>query len=202
MLPWAPTFSSVLKVRLVDVAKTQSNRPYGFTLTELVVVIVLLSIIASITIPRLFSSTVFSDRGTLEEFESALSSSRNRAITSQCVVEMRIDSTGWSVWRDDDCDSDTSPPPCSSSSPLNFTVPVNDPVNGGSLAGSLSLTTGGAVERLYFTPQGLLYHDNIDPSTGCQSLLNSPVDAGTPVPNLSPTATLRLYGLTGYASLQ
>lgn len=171
----------------------------GFTIVELTVVIVLLAIVAAFALPRFFSSTPFTDRSTTQQFQSAINYARNRAVTTQCTIEVRINTSGWSVWRDDDC---SSGPGATCPNPYTFAVAINNVGESTQLTGDLSLDagSGNALERLYFTPQGLLYRDNA--SSSCLSLPANPVAANTQITNFVPSAILRLDGLTGYAALQ
>jgi len=93
------------------------KRKSGFTLVELITVIILLGILSAITLPRFFSNDTFTSFFDRSDFESALSWTRNRAVTSQCAHEFRITSTGWMVLRDDDRDGDTTDNDCASTLP-------------------------------------------------------------------------------------
>lgn len=167
----------------------------GFTLIELVMVIILLGIVSAIVLPRFFSTSPFSNANTLTELQSSLNYTRNRAVTSQCTMEFRIDSSGWSVLRDSDCDSNTTTPACPSD-PLNFDTALIEASENAPLTGEASSAN---LQRLFFTPQGRLYR--LTSGSGCTSLPASMVVPGITV-SLTPTATLRLDGPTGYAALQ
>lgn len=156
-------------------------------------VIVLLSIVSAIAVPRFFSTSTFTDSNSLTELQSALNYTRNRAVTTQCTLEFRLESSGWSVLRDSDCDSSTSG--CA----LDFSATVDEPGEGTALTGDAA-TTSAQDQRLFFTPDGRLYLEATNPPYGCD-LPSSTVSPGTTLA-LDPTATLRLDGPTGYATLQ
>ncbi|WP_189607634.1 GspH/FimT family pseudopilin [Saccharospirillum salsuginis] len=159
----------------------------GFTIIELLIVVVLLGITSSIIVPLFFNSS--SSFNVHQEFQSALTYTRNRTLTSQCSHEVRLTTSGWSVLRDSDCQIDTS------GCPLELNVSVSDPY-GDSLTGGASTAS---LQRLIFTPDGRLYQRNS--GSGCTTLPSSVVSAGTTLA-ITPSATLRLDGLTAYAAIQ
>lgn len=186
----------------------------GFTLVELVLVIAIIGILAAVGMPRFFSPGTFAAANERTAFQSALNLVRNRAVTAQCAFEVRIDTSGWSVWRDHDHQFDgdhNSSPSCDSSNGFNAPAPACDTAadapnfalsdgNGGRLSGELSLPPGSATPllRLIFTPRGQVHLLTSE----CGATLDA---SNRPNPdtriNLSDGATLRLDGVTGYANL-
>jgi MSHA pilin protein MshC len=63
-----------------------SSRAGGFTLTELVTVLVIVGILAAFTGPRFFSTNPFSERGFYEDSLAALRYAQKFAIVSRCTT--------------------------------------------------------------------------------------------------------------------
>ncbi len=103
-------------------------RTYGFTLVELVVVIVILGVLGAIAGPRFFDRRVFAERGWYDELALALAHARKAAVASGCPVRIAITPTGYDARQQvplaGRCDPDGA-----------FTVPVRL-ADGTSLAGS------------------------------------------------------------------
>ncbi|EAR07770.1 hypothetical protein MED297_03185 [Reinekea sp. MED297] len=164
--------------------------------------------------PRFFDSRTFTSYFNQSELESALSWTRNRAITTQCAHEFRITTTGWFVLRDDDrdaatnndCSSQTNQPSCAADEHFNFIYRNDDDIladlSGNAVAGSD--ITSGTFQRLIFTADGQLYLLTSAPSdttTGCTSL-----SGVSPIPNNSSLAlnglTLTIDGTTAFVAVQ
>ncbi|WP_083779477.1 pilus assembly FimT family protein [Reinekea blandensis] len=186
----------------------------GFTLIELIIVLVLIAALSAIAMPRFFDSRTFTSYFNQSELESALSWTRNRAITTQCAHEFRITTTGWFVLRDDDrdaatnndCSSQTNQPSCAADEHFNFIYRNDDDIladlSGNAVAGSD--ITSGTFQRLIFTADGQLYLLTSAPSdttTGCTSL-----SGVSPIPNNSSLAlnglTLTIDGTTAFVAVQ
>lgn len=193
-------------------------RATGFTLVELVLVIVLLGTVTAVALPRFFKSTDFTDSFARADFISATAWARNRAVTSQCAHELRIDSDGWRILRDDDRDSDYTDADCDSASNAGtgcnaanneffsfiyrtaadvVTDSVNEPLSGDAISAE-------AVERLIFTANGQLYRLTALPNnltTGCTALASSNLVTNNSTIALANGINLSVDGATAYVAI-
>ena len=68
--------------------KHYTNR--GYTLVELITVVVILGILSALAVPRFFDAQVFEERGFYEEVASALRYAQKIAVGSGCPVRISI----------------------------------------------------------------------------------------------------------------
>jgi MSHA pilin protein MshC len=118
------------------------KRSKGYTIVELVIVVLLLGILAANAMPKFFTASRFEAMGFADASVSALRYAQKLALSSGCDTLFDIDSTGYALYqRRDACDS----------GPL--TRPVNRP--GGAAWGG-GAPTGVVVSSLaiYFDGQG------------------------------------------------
>ncbi len=69
----------------------------GYTMVELVTVIVILGILAAYAVPRFFDSQVFEERGFYEEVAAALRYGQKIAVGSGCPVRVTITASGYDL---------------------------------------------------------------------------------------------------------
>ncbi|MDE2306613.1 MAG: GspH/FimT family pseudopilin [Gammaproteobacteria bacterium] len=69
----------------------------GFTLIELVLVIVIAAILAAVAGPRFFDPDTFAHRGYADALAAALRSAQKAAVASDCPAELELSATGYAV---------------------------------------------------------------------------------------------------------
>jgi MSHA pilin protein MshC len=69
----------------------------GYSLVELVVVMVVIGLLAVVAVPRFFGNTVFEERAWRDEVVSALRYARNLAIGSGCPVRVQLNAGSYAL---------------------------------------------------------------------------------------------------------
>ncbi len=82
----------------------------GFTLVELIMLIVIMGILAAVVGPRFFDRHAFDERFYFEEALSAVRYAQKLAVASGCSIEIQLDNDGYQAVFADDCgDASTDP---------------------------------------------------------------------------------------------
>lgn len=117
----------------------------GFTLIELVMVIVIIGILAVVVGPRFFERKVFDERLFYEESLAAVRYGQKLAVASGCLVQVNLNASGYSVLQAANCTSGA----------YNVSVPGPDgqPLAGVVPAG-VSVTAGAAPFPVVFASLG------------------------------------------------
>ena len=77
----------------------------GFTLVELVMVIVIIGILAVVVGPRFFNRQVFDERLYYEEALAAVRYGQKLAVASGCLIQVNLGAAGYSVQQAASCTS-------------------------------------------------------------------------------------------------
>ena len=79
------------------------NIQRGFTLVELILVMVVIGILAAVAGPRFFSRDVFDERVYFEEALAAVRYAQKVAVASGCPIRVELDSAGYRLVHDAAC---------------------------------------------------------------------------------------------------
>lgn len=148
----------------MDAGTSQS----GFTLVELALVLILLSILGAVVIPRLADTQVFSQRGFTDKFADALRYARSVALASECPVQVSTSANGYKLSQLTSCDSGAA-------------IPVLDPGSNEPFSGSAPKGVTLSATTIRFNSQGSIGNTQTISITG----------------NGGQT-TITIYGQTGY----
>lgn len=79
------------------------NIQRGFTLVELILVIVVIGVLAAVVGPRFFSRDIFDERVYFEEALAAVRYAQKVAVASGCPIRVELDNSGYRLAHDAAC---------------------------------------------------------------------------------------------------
>jgi len=85
------------------------NRHAGFTLPELIMVMVLVGVLGAVGIPRFFDLDDYQARFVYDQVLSAARYGHQAAVASGCATRLSISATGFQLLSNDNCLSGTTP---------------------------------------------------------------------------------------------
>jgi MSHA pilin protein MshC len=81
----------------------QRQKHDGFSLVELIMVIVILGILSAVAIPRFFNKAAFEQRAFFDDTLNAIRFAKKQAIASGCNIRVSFSSNGYSLMHADTC---------------------------------------------------------------------------------------------------
>ena len=97
----------------------KSSRSHGFTLIELIIVLVLMGTIAAVAVSRLVTSNTFASRGFFDEAQAVIRYAQKTAIAWRRTIVVCISATEVSAISNSDCSTPTYVPhPANPANPL------------------------------------------------------------------------------------
>jgi MSHA pilin protein MshC len=151
------------------------HRSHGFTLVELVLVIVLVGIISAVAIPRFFDRNTFEERGFFNVALSAVRYAHKLAVASGCHIAVSVNASGITLLRDATCSGTT------------FTQPIHRPGSNDSFSEAAPGGVAVGSAAFYFDGAGRPY------TSATTTLLATALDISV------GTLTLRVEPESGYS---
>jgi len=138
----------------------------GFTLIELITVIILLGVISSIALPRFFNTSAYKARFAVDDLRIALQLAQKTAVSSGCTTQVNITSSLYQVWTDSNCGTGVA----------DFTTPLQHPSDSGqyqlSFPDSVSITSPATPFLLQFQSDGRIEYNNVAINTALNLQIN------------------------------
>ena len=120
----------------------------GFTLIELIVVIILMAILAATAAPRFFDQNAFEGPAFAQELASAARYAQKLAVANGCPVRLVVTANSYALKRPNTFCDTTFATPADAAHPAGLTFPVNAP-NGVAITGQTFPFT------VQFNPRGI-----------------------------------------------
>lgn len=113
----------------------------GFTIVELIMVLLLLSIVSAIALPRFFDRSDFDEHALFTDTLNAVRYSQKLAVASGCATQINISSNSYAVLREDTCGSNSFGSALAVHHPATGDVGYTGTQSGVSLTATNSTTT-------------------------------------------------------------
>lgn len=159
---------------------------FGYTLIELIVVMVIIGVLSAIVGPRFFSKSTFDENRFEEGLLNAARYAHDYAVTSGCDVQMNLTSTSYTLSTDSGCLTSPTPP--------TFSTPLANPftMDGTTLSDTApsGLSLSGLMGTVVFAPDGTIHSPNWNSASVNNQTLTATGSSGT--------TTFTFYGLSGY----
>lgn len=153
------------------------TRQTGYTVVELVIVMVLMGILAVNAMPRFFEASRFDEMGYADTLEGALRYAQKLALASRCEIRVEIDADGYALFRREREAGDPPAPACPTG---DFSVAVVRP-GGQTWVGETPPGVGVGALDVYFDAWGSPYdvatdmpHAGVPLAVGTRILLLEP----------------------------
>jgi len=154
----------------------------GFTLIELITVIILLGILSSIALPRFFNTSSYKARFAVDDLRIALQLAQKTAVSSGCSTQITISSSQYLAWTDTNCGI---------GAPV-FSTQLQHPTDSGqyqlTFPNSISITSPTLPVFVQFQPDGQILNNGAQINTVLALNINQDGTA----------RTINLYGTTGF----
>jgi MSHA pilin protein MshC len=129
------------------------TRPSGFSLVELIIIIIILGILSAVALPRFFRPADFEARFAVDHLKVAMQYAQKRAVNGGCQTQFELSTTGSETGYT--LNSDTI---CDNSGASSFTTPIKHPTDGGdfivTLPSEVTITSPPTTITLRFMTNG------------------------------------------------
>jgi len=125
--------------------KFNHKKSFGFTLVELVMVIVLLGIISAVALPRFFNRSGFESHALFTDTLNAVRYSQKLAVASGCATQISISTNSYAVLRENTCGSSSFSSALAAHDPTTGEAGYTGSQNNVSLTATNSTTTFNAL---------------------------------------------------------
>lgn len=126
------------------------NKQGGFTLVELVTVIILLGILSAVALPKFFDKNTFSERAFFFDTLNAIRYAQKLAVATGCNVQVSISSTSYTLTRQGTSTSSS----CPGGSTYSLAVPHPGSGAGSYYGSETGITLSSTISPFYFFPLG------------------------------------------------